>query len=422
MARNRNRSRPEPPVPNTAESTYSYMLQCVSNETFFFVAAMLFVTQVSIVMCGTMFPPSSQNKQPVLATTCLKTPKNSMPEVYGHSLRSCKTYNLEEYSPGSLNTTNLDEDEIVFSFEMPEPEDHDSLIRYLRWQQNIIGSMFFEVAHRPEDKEDVIIFDVGMDIEFTHANKGSQFAKFYEMIDVKHQVDCKLLYNDMYACTMIKLFELSPFNFDYNMVKIKLRGDSTKLKRLTDMWLTVKNKNDFVSRLWLLFKTMVWFLAFSIAVLAYKTWRQIERHDSKFHITITEMFTSILALLLVPLDVAVRPFNAGLADSMLVFRNNNFHIALIIYWIIFIGEHLVDSKKRSLYYFARSASCITTVCSFNLVTNWWIRGGELRSSSFASVAASELSVFVLMAKPLMSLTYPEDDQDINSLVPNSFSY
>jgi hypothetical protein len=268
----------------------------------------------------------------------------------------------------------------TFAVQLPLPRDGMDLA-YSRWMQTLLVLLIPEFQYEPllansmysssvnnhagqhkhhlsDDNSHLTIdhFSLLVDVDLAVKNKDDKDWTIYAQ---RRGLKRTLKFHSHYLkqshkldCEPIQLFELQSLHFDYYLINFELRDDFNNNKsfqfpgRLSEVTGVAIHHNGGFTKIWLVLKS-VFFVLTSATLYWYS--RRLTSLNRK---------TILIERLLVGLGTALTQLNFPAELLSLYYeirfmmflndlRQGIFYCVLLSFWIIFVGEHLLDGTRKN---------------------------------------------------------------------------
>jgi hypothetical protein len=333
------------------------ILENLSNKKLSIVISIILVIQIISFFIGAFIAPAPSSTEQLLALKCIADNENefSIPRAVINSnqvqQQNCRPVN---------DATKTGQSNITFAFQLPLPREGIQL-DYSRWMQNLLTILIPDVLYderiddkRINDGDQRINATVKMKIRLGVRNIGDQYWKEYATKDgLKRTITCKIEANKRrngykYDCDLIQLFELQSLYYDYYLINLRFLSheQSQNFGFLNDLSLVAIHQNGGFTKIWLSLKTV--FTAMTLLTLIWftKRLRQLHRETTLLEKTLIVLGCA-LTQLNIPIEYLSLWFDLEFMSFICDLRQGIFHCALLSFWIIFTGEHLLDGIHRS---------------------------------------------------------------------------
>lgn len=382
------------------------ILENLSGKKLFVLVSTLLFCQLACFLIGGLVAPTPSATDMVLASKCLNN--NSNPWSYIRGEGKCYSYPSDIYKDNPI--PNMMANEIVFTFQIPTPRDGQTL-DYSRWQQNLIGVLNFDIEYHIGTIMDRNL-EITLDTKLGYRNVGDKDGdwKLFASSVEKRNLDCtseEKIDGHNYQCGLVPLFELGSLHHDYYLINIRIpvdegNGINFGLGHLKDVWLVVINQNGGFTSVWLYMKTI--FFPFIVAIMIW-FWNRVHMLARK-PVLLERMLMTIgfaLTLLNLPVEFLTLYYDMPFMLLLQDIRQGIFYAALLSFWLIFAGEHLMiqDSQQKNLRTYWKHLSAVAVGCISLFVFDMCERGAQLRNpfySIWATNTGTNLALsFIILA-------------------------
>ncbi|KAH7641707.1 wnt ligand secretion mediator isoform X1 [Dermatophagoides farinae] len=333
------------------------ILENLSNRKLIVVLSIIFLIQTISFLIGAFISPAPSSPEQYIAIQCIPENPNefSIPRDIGGRQKNCR-------QPESHEQNN-----ITFAFQMPLPRGGIQL-DYSRWMQNLLTLIVPDVLYDTRlsggddhsDQDQHINATVIMNVRLAVKNIGDkEWKQYYQRSNLKRTVTCHIEAHKRkqginYDCDLIQLFELQSLYYDFYLINLQFIANekSEHFGFLNNLSLVAIHQNGGFTKIWLSLKS-VFFIITLMTFLWYLNRIQQLKRDTN----LLEKCLILLGFGITQLNVPVEFLNLVMDVEFMSFlcdiRQGIFHCSLLIFWIIFIGEHLLDDVSRvglSSYY------------------------------------------------------------------------
>lgn len=383
------------------------IVENLSGRKLIVLVTILLICQISCFLIGGLIAPTPSNADSILATKCLDPGNNSNSWFYVHGKGRCNSISLEKY--GSDDHYKL-ANQIVFAFQIPSPRDN-TILDYSRWQQNLIGVLQFDIAYHPETEIESRSI-VTLDASLGYRNRGDEDGdwKYYASSVEERILDCTIENKRdgyHYNCSIIPLFELGSLHHDFYLLNIRLPVDHGKhmnegLGHIEDIWLVAINQTGGFTKVWLSLKTVFFPFIVGIMIWFWKRVHQLSRSPALLEYMLLSL-GSALTFLNMPLELLTLAFDMPFMLLLSDIRQGIFYAALLSFWLVFAGEHLMiqENQKNHLRAYWKHLSGVAVGCISLFIFDMCERGAQLRNP-FYSIWVTDLGTnlaltFIILA-------------------------
>nr|XP_027199435.1 protein wntless-like isoform X2 [Dermatophagoides pteronyssinus] len=241
---------------------------------------------------------------------------------------------------------------------------------YSRWMQNLLTLIVPDVLYDTRlsnsgnadqsDQDQHINATVMMDVRLAVKNIGDKDWKlYYHRSNLKRTVTChieghKRKQGINYDCDLIQLFELQSLYYDFYLINLQFIANekSENFGFLNNLSLVAIHQNGGFTKIWLSLKSVFFIITLLTFIWYLNRIQQLKRDTN-----LLEKCLILLGFGITQLNVPIEFLNLVMDMEFMSFlcdiRQGIFHCSLLIFWIIFIGEHLLDDVSRvglSSYY------------------------------------------------------------------------
>ncbi|GIY49618.1 protein wntless [Caerostris extrusa] len=212
------------------------------------------------------------------------------------------------------------------------------------------------MKQNPMSKKPVVTFEVklGSRNKWDPYDKWTLLANSTETRDLNCVIEEEKKFDGYhYDCDVLPLFELGSIHYDFYLINIRVPIDfsgktplNEGIGHIDDMWVVLIHQNGGFTKVWVAMKTV--FFPIIIIVLVWY-WKRINLL-CRAPILVEKMLLALgitLSILNLPLEYLSlwmdMPFMILLSDI----RQGFFYAALLSFWLIFCGEHLMDEIERN---------------------------------------------------------------------------
>lgn len=274
-----------------------------------------------------------------------------------------------------------DFDTTTFAVQLPLPRDGMNLA-YSRWMQTLLVLLMPEFQYEPllaeslskqdheaghhshstGDKSDSskkssdnsfpLLIDVSLAVKNKDDHEWTIYAKRQELrrtlkfpandLDHSHKMDCE----------PIQLFELQSLHYDYYLINFEIHEDKNSNHtyrfpgRLNEITGVAIHHNGGFTQIWLLLKIFFFITTLATLIWYCRRLRSLTRN------------TILIERLLIGLGATLTQLNFPFESLTLYFdlpfmmflndlRQGVFYCVLLSFWIIFVGEHLLDGNRKN---------------------------------------------------------------------------
>ncbi|XP_023930088.1 protein wntless homolog [Lingula anatina] len=350
------------------------VLETLSWKKLIALSIVLLICQIGFFLIGGKIAPSPHHVQQLLATKCIDEHKHG-----GHNHKHKLFWPRGAGSCTSVSTfedQKIEEDEIganqiVFAFQFPIPREGKEL-KMNKWFQYMIAVLGFEIKYK-ENNPMVENAVIDMDSRIAARSGNSDWIEIARSNE-QRKLDCHLgekKENDYYDCNMTAFFELGSVYYEDYLVNIRIPVHNNSAKnwgigKVEDIWMHVIHQTGGFTQVWFIMKTCVFPVVLGIMIWY---WRRIQQLPRLPNLLEKILFTLGLALtfLNLPIEWLTLAFNIPFMSLLSDIRQGIFYSVLMAFWIIFLGEHMLDDYERNrlvMYWKHLSAVILGCICLF----------------------------------------------------------
>ncbi|KAF7487581.1 Protein wntless [Sarcoptes scabiei] len=330
------------------------ILENLSNRKLLIVLSIICFIQIVSFLIGAFITPAPSSPEQYIAIQCVpeRPEQFSAPRDIGSS-RNCR-------APESHDQHN-----ITFAFQMPLPRGGVQL-DYSRWMQNLLTLIIPEVLYDerlsdsdpPGDQH--INASIIMNVRLGVKNIGdTEWKEYYKRDRLKRTITChieghKRKQGINYECDLIQLFELQSLYYDFYLINLQLISNekSQHFGFLNNLSLVAIHQNGGFTKIWLSLKSVFFVITLLTLIWYLNRINQLPRDTN-----LLEKCLILLGFGITQYNIPVEFLSLFIDVEFMSFlcdiRQGIFHCSLLIFWIVFIGEHLMDDVNRvglSSYY------------------------------------------------------------------------
>lgn len=344
------------------------ILESLSNAKLIGILSVLLLIQVVSFYIGAFLTPSPSSFEQFTSVHCYRKDRNQLAIPRHHKSheedvgKNCDRYGSDDKE--KFDTT-------TFAVQLPLPRDGMDLA-YSRWMQTLLVLLIPEFQYEP-----LLANNIGDEQQVNTQLANSKFDnQFPLLIDVDLAVKDKedkdwtyyaqrrslrrtikfhghdLRQSHKLDCEPIQLFELQSLHYDYYLINFEIRDDNSSNKtfkfpgRLSEVTGVAIHHNGGFTQIWLILKS-----AFFVSTLATLVWycRRLSKLNRK---------TILIERILIGLGATLTQLNFPAELLSLFFeipfmmflndlRQGIFYCVLLSFWIIFVGEHLLDGTRKN---------------------------------------------------------------------------
>lgn len=349
------------------------ILESLSNSKLLGVLSVLLALQVISFYIGAFLTPSPSSFEQFTSVHCHRKDRSQLAiPRYSHGQSKNCDSSSSASTPDKFDTT-------TFAAQLPLPRDGIVDLAYSRWMQTLLvlltpdfeydqllassmieGHQQVNSLHGTSATQRPLKFDeqfpLMIDVDLAVKNKGDHNWKIYAQ---RKGIRRTIKFRDHISttshkldCDAIQLFELQSLHYDYYLINFEIREDKSfnrtlmfpgKLIEISGV--AIHHNGGFI-QIWLMLKSLFFILTFTTLIWYCKRLQKLNRR------------TILIERILVGLGSALTQLNAPIEFMTLYFdipfmmflndvRQGFFYCVLLSFWIIFVGEHLLDGTRKN---------------------------------------------------------------------------
>lgn len=340
------------------------ILESLSNKRLIGILSTLLLIQVISFYIGAFLTPSPSSLQQFTSNQCFREDRHSVaiPRYKNDVGKNCiRLDRMSSKERGKYNPT-------TFAVQLPLPRDNEDLA-YSRWMQDLLvillpefeydpslsTNYYKEQIHKPVqiDQHFSLLLDVDLAVRDRESSEWTSYAK---REGLKRTIRCQghdLKERHKLDCDMIQLFELQSLHYDFYLINFEIREDKSNNRtieqfpgQLNEITGVAIHHNGGFTQIWLTLKSIYFILTLSTLI-----WYCNRLHGLNRKTILIERLLIGLGSALTQLNAPVElltllieiPFMSFLNDL----RQGIFYCVLLSFWIIFVGEHLLDGARKN---------------------------------------------------------------------------
>ncbi|XP_047446048.1 protein wntless homolog isoform X2 [Mugil cephalus] len=341
------------------------IIENMSTKKLVIVGVILLLFQALAFMVGGLIAPSPTTAVHYLATKCVDTIKHRQESKWfmPWGPNQCdKIRSFDEAMAKKIEANN-----IVFAVHIPMPNKEMSA-----WFQFMVVILQFDIAfklHNQIDDGALVTIDVGLAYRDDTVSEWTEMAHSFE----QRKLNCnfttdKTFENEgrYYECDLLPFMEVGSVGHKYYLLNIRLPVNERKkvnvgIGEIKDIRLVSIHQNGGFTKVWFAMKT---FLTPSILIIMIWYWRRITLMSRPP--VLLEKVILALGISMTFINIPVEWFSVGFNWTwMLLFgdiRQGIFYSMLLSFWIIFCGEHLMETEFFEAWYLGGGQLEMCDIC------------------------------------------------------------
>uniref|UniRef100_A0A0B7A378 Protein wntless n=1 Tax=Arion vulgaris TaxID=1028688 RepID=A0A0B7A378_9EUPU len=319
---------------------------------------------------------------------------------------------VETFDDRAISEKSIDANQIIFSQMIPLPREGKQL-DMSRWFQNLVAvidvSLEFNADNPyPEDKTPEMLLVANL--FYRDKEDDEDDWKLLASSNEHRMLDCNIESNKraeghIYNCELLPLFELGSVHYDYYLINIRLpvqvMSDINIFGKLDELSIIVIFQNGGFTKVWFSMKTVLFPTV--IAVLIW-FWRRVLTQGRSTNLTERTLLALgvILSIMNCPIEWLTLAINMPFLMLLNDIRDGAFYAMLLSFWIIFVGEHMMDQLERNrLFVYWKHLTVVLLACLALFIFDICERGRQLVNPFYSiwssPVGAATAFGFIIVA-------------------------
>eukprot|EP00057_Strongylocentrotus_purpuratus_P028432 XP_011682906.1 PREDICTED: protein wntless homolog [Strongylocentrotus purpuratus] len=334
------------------------VIENLSTKKLMGIVVLLLLIQIACFLVGGLIAPSPTSAHTHLATKCIDPAISLQKAFVPHGPNACSKVSTF----AEATEKNIEADWIVFSIMMPHrPNRMDRSFQYM------LGVLSLDIVYK-EDNEMGDEPELTILVEMMYNNDDNAQGEWKKMYSINEtrKLNCEFFHQKSpeaegysYDCEPIPLFELGTVHHKYYLLNIRLpvwevdpdtqevvRELNTNLGAVQELSVVEIHQNGGFTLVWLTLKTALFPLVILAMIWFWKRIVQLARPPVLLERTILALAITI-SILNLPLEWLTffhdMPYMLLLSDI----RQGACYAMLFSFWIIFVGEHMMDQQERN---------------------------------------------------------------------------
>lgn len=393
------------------------VLETLSWKKLIILGVSLLVLLTSFFLIGGLVAPNPSNVMTVLGTKCVNMKGIGNKEWFiprGDAERCIQFENLDD---PQIEDDRISANQIVFTFWLPYVREGQQL-DFSRWHQTMITVLQLEIIYddkNPVEEDAVIQLDsrIGYRDKEDGVNSWKELASSLEKRTLNCKMEGKTENGYAYECDLLSFFELGSLHYDYYLVNIKVpidpyKGINMGIGKLRDITLVAIHQNGGFTKVWLSIKTVMFPLVLAVLVWYWKRIMMLTRPPNLLERT---LFALGIAMSVLNCPLEWFTFGIDMPFMLLItdFRQGGFYAMLLSFWIIFTGEHIMDTTERNkLVLYWKHLLAVVIGCFCLLLFELSERGVQLANPFFSiwvTDVGSKLALAFIIIAAIAAASY-----------------
>ncbi|XP_071851773.1 protein wntless homolog isoform X2 [Apostichopus japonicus] len=389
------------------------ILENMSTKKILIFCGILLFLQIVCFLVGGIIAPSPTTTLRVLATKCIDHTQNHRKLFPPRGKHGCdRLDNFEE-----ALTRHIPASDITFSFQIPHGK-----LEMSRLFQFMVGVLTLDIEHTNEvavgtDPTLSMVITMG----YNNVPDGNGEWELLYQVNETRKLSCFLEgeedgYGEYYDCDPLALFELSSVHHKHYLVNIRLPIEDENLQEINqdigsikDLHIVEIHQTGGFTIIWLTMKSVFFPLVLGMMIFFQRRVNQLGRAPLLMEKTILSL-AIVMTFVNFPLEWLTLVFEIPAMLLISDIRQGACYAMLFSFWIIFIGEHMMDSVRRnSLKAYWQQTMAIGVACTGLLVFDLAERGSQLVNPFYSiwnSQQGSKLAMgFIILAAVCVCLYF-----------------
>uniref|UniRef100_A0A3P8T8Q1 Wnt ligand secretion mediator n=1 Tax=Amphiprion percula TaxID=161767 RepID=A0A3P8T8Q1_AMPPE len=323
------------------------IIENMSTKKLVIVGVILLLFQAFAFMVGGLIAPSPTTAVHYLATKCVDTVKHRQDSKWFMPWGPNQCEKIRSFDEAMAK--KIEANNIVFAVHIPLPNKEMS-----PWFQFMLVILQFDIAFKMHNQiEDgaMVTVDVGLAYRDDTISEWTEMAHSFEQRKLSCSFTTAKTYENegrFYECDLLPFMEVGSVAHKYYLLNIRLPVNDRKkvnvgIGEIKDIRLVGIHQNGGFTQVWFAMKT---FLTPSILIIMIWYWRRITLMSRPP--VLLEKVILALGISMTFINIPVEWFSVGFNWTwMLLFgdiRQGIFYSMLLSFWIIFCGEHLMETQ------------------------------------------------------------------------------
>ncbi|XP_038068222.1 protein wntless homolog A-like [Patiria miniata] len=328
------------------------ILENLSTKKLSFFCLCLLLVQIACFLVGGLVAPAPSSAHNILTTKCIDPSFSLQKWFQPHGPHACdKVRDFDEATKRGIFA-----DWIVFSAQVPHrPNTMHRSFQYM------LGVLVMDIGYSDEDGKHLAP-NAAVTLVVRLGYKDTDDGEFQELVSVNEtrKLECVFPFTEdkvgyHYSCEPLPLFELGSVHHKHYLINIRMpitkdkatgALTNTNIGSPEDLHVVIIHQNGGFTTVWMSIKTIMFPIVLLITIWF---WRRVKTQGKPSVLLERTIFALaiIMSILNFPMEwltfwVEV-PFMTLLSDI----KQGAFYAMLFSFWIIFIGEHLMDQTQRN---------------------------------------------------------------------------
>ncbi|VDM30406.1 unnamed protein product [Hydatigera taeniaeformis] len=338
------------------------ILETLNSKKLIAFGVVILLAQTAFFLIGGLISPAPHSSEQILLSKCIDN--ESTPETFANKwffLRpQLSNYTCKNVVDGPLDEMNITAENIVFVAQFPHPRSGVDL-KMTRWFQQVIAVLWLEIAWKYdiEVKSDAwLTFDVRLGYRndgdppeaWKEIARSQEIRPLFCSLEKSAASEAGHKSNEdfgFYDCEVMPLFTLGSCHHQNYLVNIRIPHDPVKginqgIGVLQDVWMVEIHQNGGFTMVWFALKTFLFPIALCTVVFFWRRVLELDRSPTLMERTIFALGL-VLCIFDCPVEWLSLKFDVSFWLVLSDIRQGAFYATLACFWLVFTGEHLMDS-------------------------------------------------------------------------------
>lgn len=385
------------------------ILENMSTRKILYFCGLLLLLQVACFLVGGLIAPLPTSVVNILGTICIDHNFNFQKLLPPRGNHGCKKVSSFDQA---LND-KYKADEIVLSFQVPHGK-----LDMSRLFQFMVGVLALDTEYTSSVSvgSDPILTMV-ITMGYNNVESGNGEWELLHQVNETRRLSCfleKEEYGEHYDCEPMSLFELSSVHHKHYLINIRLptkdeHGEDINddIGSIQDMNVVVIHQTGGFTIIWLTMKSVFFPLVLGMMFFFKRRVSQLGRAPLLMENTILGL-AIVMSFVNFPIEWLTLVFEIPAMLLISDIRQGACYAMLFSFWIIFIGEHMMDNVRRnSIKAYWQQTAAIGVACTGLLIFDLAERGSQLVNPFYSiwnSEQGSKLAMgFIILAAVCMGV-------------------
>ncbi|CAD5113525.1 DgyrCDS2687 [Dimorphilus gyrociliatus] len=233
-----------------------------------------------------------------------------------------------------------------------------------RWFQYMVGVIHIDWKPTTGKQASLSNSELALNVKLGYRDERTNWTVMAQSTE-KRSLDC-VKEKDYYECDIIPLYEIGSVHHDFYLLNLMYNTTKVRDLQIDSIYLHVILQTGGFTRVWLSLKTVTFPLIIGLVIFFWNRIRKLSRSAN-----LLEKIIFGMGLTLAFLDCPIEWLTLGMKIPFMLLLNDIrqgiFYCALLSFWIVFCGEHMMDKVIRnrvSVYWKELTAVGIGSLCLF----------------------------------------------------------